>query len=126
MKRLSAIAFATLVALGVWSIAAPKAEAGVRVGVFIGTGIGYGYPSYYGPRYYPRYRYYRPRYYAPRYKVRRIYRPRPIYRARPVVRRRGFSAAHYGFCSSRYRSYRVSDNTFQPNRGPRRQCRSRY
>lgn len=26
------------------------------------------------------------------------------------------------YCQGRYRTYRVSDNTFQPNNGPRRQC----
>lgn len=26
------------------------------------------------------------------------------------------------WCASRYRSYRLSDNTFQPNEGPRRAC----
>lgn len=30
--------------------------------------------------------------------------------------------AHIEWCSDRYRSYRASDNTFQPNSGPRRQC----
>lgn len=30
------------------------------------------------------------------------------------------------WCAERYRSYRPSDNTFQPNHGPRRQCVSPY
>ncbi|MEO9340318.1 BA14K family protein [Mesorhizobium sp. SB112] len=30
--------------------------------------------------------------------------------------------AHVQYCYDRYRSYRASDNTFQPNSGPRRQC----
>lgn len=35
----------------------------------------------------------------------------------------GLSAAHVRECQSRYRSYRVSDNTYQPyGGGPRRQC----
>lgn len=34
--------------------------------------------------------------------------------------------SHVEWCYSRYRSYRASDNTFQPNNGPRRQCRSPY
>ncbi|TJV07235.1 MAG: BA14K family protein [Mesorhizobium sp.] len=34
--------------------------------------------------------------------------------------------AHVQWCYDRYRSYRASDNTFQPNYGPRRQCRSPY
>ncbi|WP_376705873.1 BA14K family protein [Mesorhizobium sp. ISC25] len=34
--------------------------------------------------------------------------------------------AHVQWCYDRYRSYRASDNTYQPNYGPRRQCRSPY
>ncbi|MBB3771798.1 hypothetical protein FHS55_002407 [Angulomicrobium tetraedrale] len=34
--------------------------------------------------------------------------------------------AHYQWCASQYRSYRASDNSFQPNNGPRRQCVSPY
>lgn len=30
--------------------------------------------------------------------------------------------SHAEWCSDRYRSYRASDNTFQPNNGPRKQC----
>jgi hypothetical protein len=30
--------------------------------------------------------------------------------------------SHVDYCYSRYRSYRASDNTYQPNYGPRRQC----
>lgn len=30
--------------------------------------------------------------------------------------------AHVQYCYDRYRSYRASDNTFQPYNGPRRQC----
>ncbi|NTG40668.1 BA14K family protein [Rhizobium rhizogenes] len=30
---------------------------------------------------------------------------------------------HARACASRYQSYRASDNTYQPNHGPRRQCR---
>lgn len=30
--------------------------------------------------------------------------------------------AHIAWCNDRYRSYRASDNTFQPYNGPRRQC----
>lgn len=33
---------------------------------------------------------------------------------------------HYRWCGNHYRSYRASDNTFQPYNGPRRQCRSPY
>lgn len=31
--------------------------------------------------------------------------------------------SHVSYCYSRYRSYRASDNTFQPLHGPRQQCR---
>jgi len=34
--------------------------------------------------------------------------------------------AHVRWCYDRYRSYRASDNTFQPYHGPRRSCRSPY
>jgi hypothetical protein len=35
-------------------------------------------------------------------------------------------SAHVQWCQSQYRSYRVSDNTFQPYSGPRRACSSPY
>jgi hypothetical protein len=44
----------------------------------------------------------------------------------PVYRGRVLSNAHVRWCYSKYRSYRASDNTFQPYNGPRRQCRSPY
>lgn len=34
--------------------------------------------------------------------------------------------SHVQWCYDRYRSYRASDNTFQPNYGPRQECRSPY
>ncbi len=34
--------------------------------------------------------------------------------------------AHVRYCYNRYKSYRASDNTFQPYNGPRRQCISPY
>ena len=46
--------------------------------------------------------------------------------ARPVYRQRVLSNAHIQWCYSKYRSYRTSDNTFQPYNGPRRQCLSPY
>jgi hypothetical protein len=51
-----------------------------------------------------------PRYVAPRY----------------VYPGRGLPPAHIRWCYNHYRSYRASDNTFQPYHGPRRQCRSPY
>jgi hypothetical protein len=35
----------------------------------------------------------------------------------------GGTGSHADWCHNRYRSYRYSDNTFQPNYGPRRVCR---
>ncbi|MBR7652268.1 BA14K family protein [Brucella oryzae] len=49
-----------------------------------------------------------------------ISQPRPVYRAPRM------SNAHVQWCYNRYRSYRSSDNTFQPYNGPRRQCYSPY
>ena len=48
--------------------------------------------------------------------------PPRVYRA-PAYR---YSNAHIQWCYNRYRSYRASDNTFQPYNGPRRQCYSPY
>lgn len=60
-----------------------------------------------------------PYYYRPGYV-----RPRPArpYYGQPVR----LSRAHVRWCYNRYRSYRASDNTFQPYHGPRRSCRSPY
>lgn len=33
---------------------------------------------------------------------------------------------HVAWCEDHYRSYRASDNTFQPYHGPRQECRSPY
>lgn len=63
--------------------------------------FGFGTPYYVNPPVYVR-----PRYVAPAY--------------------RGLSRAHIRWCYNRYRSYRASDNTFQPYHGPRRQCYSPY
>ena len=50
-----------------------------------------------------------------------------INNATPAPRyREGLPRAHVEYCFDRYRSYRVSDNTFQPYNGPREQCRSPY
>lgn len=43
--------------------------------------------------------------------------PQPVYR---------YSNNHVQWCYNRYKSYRASDNTFQPYNGPRRQCNSPY
>jgi hypothetical protein len=44
----------------------------------------------------------------------------------PPVEYRPRGNAHIDWCYARYRSYRASDNTFQPYNGPRRQCLSPY
>ena len=36
------------------------------------------------------------------------------------------SSAHVQWCNDRYRSYRASDDTFQPYNGPRQRCNSPY
>lgn len=36
------------------------------------------------------------------------------------------SSSHVRWCEDRYRSYRASDNTFQPYHGPRQECVSPY
>ncbi|NTJ06621.1 BA14K family protein [Rhizobium lusitanum] len=38
-------------------------------------------------------------------------------------RARGYYDGHARACASRYSSYRASDNSYQPSRGPRRECR---
>jgi hypothetical protein len=47
--------------------------------------------------------------------------PRRVYHSQ-----RSMSSRHVAWCRNRFRSYRVSDNTFQPYNGPRRQCISPY
>lgn len=42
---------------------------------------------------------------------------------RAAVRR---SDRHVRWCSDQYRSYRASDNSYQPSNGPRRQCNSPF
>lgn len=44
----------------------------------------------------------------------------------PPVRYRPRGNDHVTWCFNRYRSYRASDNTYQPYNGPRRQCQSPY
>ena len=38
----------------------------------------------------------------------------------------GINPRHFQWCYDKYRSYRSSDNTFQPYNGPRQQCYSPY
>jgi hypothetical protein len=48
--------------------------------------------------------------------------PPPVVVPSPVR----LSAAHVDWCHNRWRSYRASDNTYQPYEGPRRVCVSPY
>ncbi len=52
-------------------------------------------------------------------------RGRGSVRTSPVYRR-SVGSSHVEWCYNRYRSYRASDNTFQPYNGPRQQCWSPY
>jgi hypothetical protein len=58
--------------------------------------------------------------------------PVPLYStSRPVIHRYaarygGGWSAHIGWCHERWRSYRASDNSYQPFYGPRRPCRSPF
>lgn len=51
-----------------------------------------------------------------------VSQPRPV-QVSPSWRH---NDAHLRWCHNRFRSYRASDNTFQPYNGPRRQCVSPY
>jgi hypothetical protein len=52
-------------------------------------------------------------------------RPRTVHHVHHVAPSR-HNSRHVAWCRNRFRTYRVSDNTFQPNNGPRRQCHSPY
>ncbi|MFZ2101391.1 MAG: BA14K family protein [Oricola sp.] len=89
-----------------------------------------GYPGY--PAYRPGYRPYGGFWFpnsafgiiitpTPRYRTYRYYEPGPG--IEPTYQ---LTTQHYRWCENRYRSYRQSDNTFQPYNGPRRQCVSPY
>ncbi|PLX38503.1 MAG: BA14K family protein [Hyphomicrobiales bacterium] len=39
---------------------------------------------------------------------------------------KGLSAEHYRWCENKYKSYRASDNSYQPFEGPRKPCISPY
>jgi hypothetical protein len=81
-------------------------------------GFTYGDPYPYYPRYhrtYPREYYYA--YPAPR---------RYVYQPAPRRAYRGDWGAHVAWCYDRWRSYRQSDNSYQPYNGPRRECRSPF
>lgn len=69
------------------------------------------------------YRYHRGWWFPPTaFEVVRPPYERGYYRDRP----RRLGSRHVEWCYDRYRSYRASDNTYQPYNGPRRQCYSPY
>ncbi len=150
MKRLISTATAALLAVGVMSASVSQADAGKRERrIIAGAAIGIAGAIlldnaarksekrrrarnyYHEPRRYRRHR----RHYEPR---RRYYdrparyydEPRIVYEEAPRRRyrqaRRSLGRNHVSWCYNRYRSYRTSDNTFQPFHGGRRQCYSPY
>lgn len=50
----------------------------------------------------------------------------PAVAAPPVYAPARLSAAHVNWCQNRWKSYRVSDNSYQPLNGPRQACVSPY
>lgn len=57
--------------------------------------------------------------------------PVPLYpTGRPAIQRPARYAdewsAHLDWCHERWRSYRASDNSYQPLHGPRKECRSPF
>lgn len=98
---------------------------GPRVGFYTEGPYAYyqGYRGYRDRR--PNHRYYRGYWFPHRAFIERE-RYRPHYRERVRPSYGGSARAHVEWCYDRYRSYRASDNTYQPYNGPRRQCRSPY
>ena len=64
------------------------------------------------------------------YRVPRLERDQPLVRdirpPDPTYRVIGLPQQHLDWCFQHYRSYRESDNSYQPFSGPRKQCRSPY
>lgn len=94
----------------------------------------YRHGGYYGQRrYYGNRRYYRDRHYGGAIigglaagAIIGGLAAQPRYYDRPAYyggRRYVGGNDHISYCYARYRSYRASDNTYQPYSGPRRQCR---
>lgn len=65
------------------------------------------------------YRYHRPGY---RRHVDGFWYPATVFSLGVVIGAQPMHRSHVRWCRDRYRSYRVSDDTFQPNDGPRRRC----
>lgn len=59
--------------------------------------------------------------------VNQLQQPRQYHAPAPVARHGSYlSSNHINWCHNRWRSYRVSDNSYQPYNGPRRVCSSPY
>ena len=141
MKALLSMAVAVALGLPLLLQFTPPARAQDRAGYEnVVTQVQYRRGGYrYGPRQHWRGRHWHGRrWHGPRYRYgpslgviiappvygRPVYRaPRYVAPARPAY---GLGPAHVNWCYSRYRSYRASDNTFQPYNGPRRPCYSPY
>jgi hypothetical protein len=116
MRKLAMLGLAGALAVaGVGMTAVPSA-ADHRSGFSVG--LSFGTPRYYYDDY-PYHRVYRP------YRTYRTYRYVAPPRQRVIIQGSGWQA-HVAWCYQRYRSYRASDNTFQPYNGPRRECYSPY
>jgi len=90
---------------------------------WIGTGPGLYYSNH--PNHVPGY----PADHVPTYPRSAAAYAVPIFdTGRPVLRETGAGAvaAHVDWCLARYRSYDIGTDTYQPNDGPRRHCRSPY
>lgn len=100
-----------------------EAQGSVQFGFYFSG----GYPYYSGFRGYP---YRRPgwrRYRGYWFPPNAFYgRSGPYYPYNRRYYRTALPPQHYDYCFRKYRSYRASDNTFQPYRGPRKPCRSPY
>jgi hypothetical protein len=115
MRKLATIGLVGALAVAGVGVTSVPSDASHRDRDGIRFGLSFGSSHYYDPYPYYQHRVYRP-YRAHRYVV-----PR-----QRVVVRGGGSDAHVAWCYQRYRSYRASDNSFQPYNGPRRECYSPY
>lgn len=119
-------------------LASPSKQFVVKVGSRRGFYKRYGHVYYNGYRGHPHYRHgyrhYRGHYF-PRvaFTIHIDITPRRHTRPRYVVRRPyphakviNVGALHVRWCHAKYRSYRASDNTFQPYHGHRKRCHSPY
>lgn len=143
MKRFLSYSLAALLSIGIIGSTLQTADAGKRerrIGAGIALGIigGALIGNALADREYrkDRRRHYRDypvrnRYYDDDDYAEEIYVQPRRYRAPRRAQRRNvrvlrLSAAHKGWCSTKYRSWRAYDNTFQPYDGPRRACYSPY